>query len=47
MGGEAGRLDVGVFPRLGKRVIMDSESAYVVDESALQLVWSSQPSTED
>ncbi|MBE9139192.1 cupin domain-containing protein [Nodosilinea sp. LEGE 07088] len=37
MGGEAGRLDVGVFPRLGKRVIRDNESAYIVDESALQL----------
>ena len=46
IGGEAGRLDVGVFPRLGKRVIRDGESAYIVDESALQLFWSSE-STED
>ncbi|HEY9635739.1 MAG TPA: hypothetical protein V6D14_20205 [Coleofasciculaceae cyanobacterium] len=47
MGGEAGRLDVGVFPRLGKRVIRDSESAYIVDEAALQLFWSSKQSAED
>jgi uncharacterized cupin superfamily protein len=47
MGGESKRLDVAVFPRLGKRVITDSESAYVFDESALQLLWSSKPSTED
>ncbi|MEM9538429.1 MAG: cupin domain-containing protein [Cyanobacteria bacterium P01_E01_bin.42] len=42
MGGEAGRLDVGVFPRLGKRVIMDGESASIVEDSALQVVWSKQ-----
>lgn len=47
MGGEAGRLDVGVFPRLGKRVIGDSESAYIVDDSALKLFWSSQQSDTD
>jgi uncharacterized cupin superfamily protein len=47
MGGEVKRLDIGVFPRLGKQVIMYSESAYIVDESALQLFWSSQQSTED
>jgi uncharacterized cupin superfamily protein len=47
MGGEAGRLDVGTFPRLGKRVIMDGESAYIVDESALQLFWSSERAAED
>lgn len=47
MGGESKRLDVAVFPRLGKRVITDSESAYAVDESALQLFWSSKPSAED
>lgn len=47
MGGEAGRLDVAVFPRLGKRVITDSESAYAVDESALQLFWSSKQFIED
>ncbi|MEP0859800.1 cupin domain-containing protein, partial [Trichocoleus sp. DQ-U1] len=47
IGGEAGRLDVGVFPRLGKRVIRDGESAYIFDESALQLFWSSKQSTED
>jgi hypothetical protein len=47
MGGEAGRLDVGVFPRLSKRVIRDSESAYIVDESALQLFWSNKQSAEE
>ncbi len=47
MGGEAGCLDVAVFPRLGKRVIRDSESAYIFDESALQLLWSSKQSTEE
>jgi len=47
IGGEAGRLDVGVFPRLGKRVIRDSESAYILDESALQLFWRSKKSNED
>ena len=47
IGGEAGRLDVGVFPRLGKRVIRDGESAYIFDESALQLFWSSKQSAED
>jgi uncharacterized cupin superfamily protein len=44
IGGEAGRLDIGIFPRLGKRVIRDDESAYIFDESALQLFWSSQQS---
>ncbi len=47
MGGEARRLDVGVFPRLSKRVIRDSESAYIVDESALQLFWSNKQSDVD
>jgi uncharacterized cupin superfamily protein len=47
IGGEAGRLDVGVFPRLRKRVIRDTESAYIFDESALQPFWSSKQSDED
>lgn len=47
MGGEAGGLDVAVFPRLGKRVIRDSESAYIFDESALQLFWSNKQSADD
>ena len=47
IGGEVGHLDIGVFPRLGKRVIQDSESAYIFDESALQLFWSSEQSAED
>ncbi|AFY59805.1 cupin domain-containing protein [Synechococcus sp. PCC 6312] len=46
IGGEAGRLDIGLFPRLGKRVIRDSESAYIVDESALELFWSRSQSLE-
>ena len=47
IGGETGRLDIGIFPRLGKRVIRESDSAYIFDESALQLFWSSQQSTEN
>ncbi|EDX71398.1 Cupin domain protein [Coleofasciculus chthonoplastes PCC 7420] len=47
IGGEAGRLDIAIFPRMGKRVIRDGESAYIFDESALQLFWSSKQSTED
>ncbi len=42
IGGEAVGLDVAVFPRLGKRVIRDNDSAYIFDESALELFWSSQ-----
>ena len=44
MGGEKVRFDVGVFPRLGKRVIRDGEDAYIVDESALQEFWRGQES---
>ena len=47
IGGEAGRFDVGIFPRLGKRVIREHESAYIFDESALQLFWSNQQSEAD
>ena len=47
IGGEAGRLDIGVFPRLGKRLIQDGESVYIFDESALQLFWDSEQSAED
>lgn len=47
IGGEAGRLDIAIFPRMGKRVIRDDESAYIFDESELQLFWSSKQSTED
>ncbi|UBF29033.1 cupin domain-containing protein [Kovacikia minuta CCNUW1] len=47
IGGESGRLDIGVFPRLGKRVIRDSESAYILDDSALQLFWSSKNASQD
>ncbi|MEL6402282.1 MAG: cupin domain-containing protein [Cyanobacteria bacterium J06626_4] len=47
IGGEAGRFDVGIFPRLGKRLIQDGESVYIFDESALQLFWDSEQSAED
>jgi uncharacterized cupin superfamily protein len=46
MGGEVIPLDVGIFPRLGKRVIGNRESAYIVDDAALQLFWSSQASAQ-
>ncbi len=46
MGGEAKPVDVAVFPRLGKRVITDSESAYTVDDSDLHLFWTSKPAAE-
>ena len=44
MGGEKVRFDIGVFPRLKKRIIRDGEAAYIVDDSSLQDVWSSQES---
>ena len=47
IGGEVGPLDVGIFPRLSKRVIIDGESASIVDESALQKFWSNKQSSED
>ncbi|MDY7008915.1 MAG: hypothetical protein SWX82_34660 [Cyanobacteriota bacterium] len=40
-------MDIGIFPRLGKRVIIDGESASIVDESALQQFWSNKQSPED
>lgn len=40
MGGENKPLDMATFPRVGKRVIGDQTSAYLVDESALELFWS-------
>ena len=47
IGGEVGCLDVAIFPRLGKRVIRDHESAYIFDESALQLFWNSKQAEQD
>ena len=47
MGGEADRQDVGVFPRLGKRAIRDGDSAFIVDDSALQPFWRQPPAAED
>jgi uncharacterized cupin superfamily protein len=40
MGGEKVCFDVGVFPRLSKRIIRDGETAYIVDDSSLQNFWS-------
>lgn len=36
MGGERTGFEVGVFPRLGKRVIVEGSSAQFVDDSALE-----------
>ncbi|WP_393011059.1 cupin domain-containing protein [Limnothrix redekei] len=47
MGGENKPLDMAIFPRVGKRVIGDPTSAYLVDESALELFWSSDHSEDD
>lgn len=47
MGGEKVNFDVGVFPRLGKRIIRDGDRAYVVDDSNLQQVWQSRNSDEN
>ena len=44
MGGEKVRFDVGVFPRLNKRIIRDGEAVYIVDDSSLQDVWGGQES---
>ncbi|MEP0958222.1 hypothetical protein [Microcoleus sp. FACHB-1515] len=41
VGGEKVRFDIGVFPRQGKRGIRDGDSAYLVDDSALQDFWKS------
>lgn len=41
MGGENKPLDMATFLRVGKRVIGDQTSAYLLDESALELFWSS------
>lgn len=46
MGGEKVRFDIGVFPRLNKRIIRDGEAAYVVDDASLQDVWSGQNTDE-
>ncbi|NJL23485.1 MAG: cupin domain-containing protein [Leptolyngbyaceae cyanobacterium SM1_3_5] len=41
VGGEKVRFDIGVFPRQGKRGIRDGNSAYLVDDSALEDFWKS------
>lgn len=47
MGGENKPLDMATFPRVGKRVIGDQTSAYLLDESALELFWSSDRPEDD
>jgi uncharacterized cupin superfamily protein len=39
VGGEQVSVDIGVFPRHGKRAIRDGEKAYLVEESALEDFW--------
>ncbi|MBD2365318.1 cupin domain-containing protein [Anabaena minutissima FACHB-250] len=39
VGGEKVPLDIGVFPRHGKRAIRDGDKAYLVEESALKNFW--------
>ncbi|NER81089.1 MAG: cupin domain-containing protein [Leptolyngbya sp. SIO1D8] len=41
VGGEQIKVDIGTFPRHGKRVIREGDSAYIVEESALQSFWKS------
>jgi uncharacterized cupin superfamily protein len=36
MGGEHGDIEIGEFPRLGKRAIFDRDEAYIVDVAAAQ-----------
>ena len=36
MGGEKVPCDMGIFPRHGKRAILEGNNAYIVDESALK-----------
>ncbi len=42
VGGEKVNFDVGIFPRHDKRAIRDGDTAYIVDESSLQVFNSSQ-----
>jgi uncharacterized cupin superfamily protein len=39
VGGEKVPLDIGVFPRHGKRAIRDGDKAYLVEDSALKNFW--------
>ncbi|WP_225889495.1 cupin domain-containing protein [Halomicronema hongdechloris] len=41
VGGEQVNIDVGTFPRHGKRAIREGSRAYLVDESALSDFWQS------
>jgi uncharacterized cupin superfamily protein len=45
LGGEKVYFDVAIFPRLGKRLIRDGETAYIADDSSLQVFESSQESS--
>jgi len=42
VGGEVVKVDIGTFPRQGKRAIRDGENAYIVEDEALGDFWSSQ-----
>ena len=39
VGGEIVKVDIGTFPRHGKRAIRDGEAAYIVDDSSLTDFW--------
>ena len=39
VGGEVAKVDIGTFPRHGKRAIRDGETAYIVDEESLTDFW--------
>lgn len=41
VGGEQISVDIGTFPRHGKRAILDGEHAYIVDEPNLKDFWQS------
>ena len=39
VGGEIVSVDIGTFPRHGKRVIRDGETAHIIDDDSLQDFW--------
>ncbi|NEQ53387.1 MAG: cupin domain-containing protein [Leptolyngbya sp. SIO3F4] len=39
VGGEMVKVDIGTFPRHGKRLIKDGDQAYIVDEDTLTDFW--------
>jgi uncharacterized cupin superfamily protein len=42
VGGEVVKVDLGTFPRHGKRAIRDGDNAYLVDAAAMNDFWSSE-----